>query len=89
MTRDGTAEHVSRDQILRHARVQGSIHFPCSADHEQDYWQPYPVGPYSAICDDHTYSISRAASIDSDFCCRLPTTSVFSNKADKLRSNQF
>ena len=34
------------------------------------------------------YSISGAASIDSD-CCRLPTTSVLSNKADKLRSNQF
>ena len=29
--------------------------FPCSADHEQD-WQPYPVGPCSAICDDHTYT---------------------------------
>ena len=24
----------------------GSIHFPCSAEHEQD-WQPYPVDPYS------------------------------------------
>ena len=35
------------------------------------------------------YSIlSRATSIDSD-CCRLPTTSVLSNKLDKLRSNQF
>ena len=54
LTRDGTAEPVSRDQILRHARGQGKIHFPCSADHEQD-WQPYPVDPYSAICDDHTY----------------------------------
>ena len=54
LTRDGTAEFVSRDQILRHARGQGNIHFPCSADHEQD-WQPYPVDPYSAICDDHTY----------------------------------
>ena len=53
-TRDGTAEPVSRDQILRHARGQGNINFPCSADHEQD-WQPYPVDPYSAICDDHTY----------------------------------
>ena len=49
LTRDGTAEPVSRDQILRH------VHCPCSADHEQD-WQPYPVDPYSAICDDHTYS---------------------------------
>ena len=54
LTRDGTAEPVSRDQILRHARGQGNINFPCSADHEQD-WQPYPVDPYSAICDDHTY----------------------------------
>ena len=35
-----------------------------------------------------SFSISRAASIDSD-CCRLPTTSVLSNKADKLRFNQF
>ena len=54
LTRDGTAEPVSGDQILRHARGQGNIHFPCSADHEQD-WQPYPVDPYSAICDDYTY----------------------------------
>ena len=56
LTRDGTAEPVSRDQILRHARGQGNIHFPCSADHEQD-WQPYPVDPNSAIalCDDDTY----------------------------------
>ena len=54
LTRDGTAEPILRDQILRHARGQGNIHFPCSADHEQD-WQPYPVDPYSAICDDHTY----------------------------------
>ena len=54
LTRDGTAEPVSRDQILRHARRLGNVHFPCSADHEQD-WQPYPVDPYSAICDDHTY----------------------------------
>ena len=54
LTQDGTAEPVSRDQILRHVRGQGDIHFPCSADHEQD-WQPYPVDLYSAICDDHTY----------------------------------
>ena len=55
LTRDGTAEPVSRDQILRHARGQGNVHFPCSAGHEQQDWQPYPVDPYSAICDDHTY----------------------------------
>ena len=38
--------NVSRDQMLRGERGQGNIHFPCSADHEQD-WQPYPVDPYS------------------------------------------
>ena len=43
-----------RDQILRYERRQRYVHFSCSADHEQD-WQPYPVDPYSAICDDHTY----------------------------------
>ena len=42
LTPDGTAEPISRGQILRHARGQGDINFPCSADHEQD-WQPYPV----------------------------------------------
>ena len=43
LTRDGTAEPVSRDQILRRERRQRIIHFPCSAaDHEQD-WQPCPV----------------------------------------------
>ena len=43
LTRDGTAEPVSRDQILRRERGQRIIHFPCSAaDHEQD-WQPWPV----------------------------------------------
>ena len=54
LTRDGTAEPVSRGRILRRARGQGNVNFPCSADHEQD-WQPYPVDPYSAICDGHTY----------------------------------
>ena len=53
LTRDETTELVLRDQILRNVRGQGNIHFPCSADHEQD-WQPYPVDPYSAICNDHT-----------------------------------
>ena len=50
LTRDGTAESVSRNQILRRERGQGKIIFPCSADHVQD-WQPYPFDPYSCyIC---------------------------------------
>ena len=47
LTRDGTAELVSRDQILRRREHgQENINFPFSADHEKD-WQPYPVDPYS------------------------------------------
>ena len=44
----------SREPKFSGVRGQGNIHFPCSADHEHD-WQPYPVEPYSAICDDHAY----------------------------------
>ena len=44
LTRDGTAGPVSQEQILRRERGQGKKHFPCSADHEQD-WQPYLVDP--------------------------------------------
>ena len=51
--RDGTAEPVSKDQILRHERGQENIHFLCSADHVQD-WQPYPVDPYSCCMCGHT-----------------------------------
>ena len=34
----------------------GKCFFPCSGDHEQDR-QPYPVDPYSTICDDHTHQL--------------------------------
>ena len=53
LTRDGTAEPVSRDHILRRKHGQGNINIPCSADHKQD-WQPYPVDPYSCYMCDHT-----------------------------------
>ena len=50
LTRAGTAEPVSRDQILRRERGQGNAHFLCSADHEQDC-QPHPADLSSAtIC---------------------------------------
>ena len=43
LTRDGTAEPVSRDHILRREQGQRIIYFLRSAaDHEQD-WQPCPV----------------------------------------------
>ena len=57
LTRDGTAEPVSRDQILRRERGQGKKKKNCLADHEQD-WQPYPVGPYpDESSADYTYII--------------------------------
>ena len=42
LTRDETAQPVSRDEILKYERGQGNIHFPCSANHKQD-WQRYTV----------------------------------------------
>ena len=48
LTRDGTAETVLRDQILRRERGQGKVHFPCSAEHVQD-GQPYTVDPYTCL----------------------------------------
>ena len=56
LTRDGTAEPVSRDQFLGHERGRGNIYFLCSADHEQEDWQPYPVDPYPCYMCDHTYT---------------------------------
>ena len=45
LTRDGTAEPASRNQVLKRERGQGNIHFSRSADHKQN-WQPYPDDPY-------------------------------------------
>ena len=62
LARDGTAEPVSRDQILRRERGHGNIFFPCSAD-EQD-WQPYPVDPYSCYKCDHTYTYINSIELE-------------------------
>ena len=77
MARDGTAEPVSRDQILRREqRRQGNImYFPCSADHVQD-WQPYPVDPHSFyMCDHRSYCIVLHTVLYFCFCrccCFIP-----------------
>ena len=55
LTRDGTAESVSRDHTLRHERGGGNIHFPCSTHHEQDR-QPYPVEPYCVESPDYAHN---------------------------------
>ena len=46
LTRDGTAETISRDQIIGRERGQGKVNFLCSADHVQD-GQPYTFDPYT------------------------------------------
>ena len=58
--KNGTAEPVSRDQILRHVRGHGNTHFPCSADHEQE-WQPYPrlINTLLYVMTIHTYIIHK------------------------------
>ena len=67
LTRDGTAEFVSRDQLLRRERGQGNIYFPCSADHEQD-WPPCSVDPYSCHICDHTTVSLQSSTVREGFC---------------------
>ena len=67
LTRDGTAEPVPRDQILRREHGQGNIIFPCSADDEQD-WQAYPVDPYSSTsCPSPSETWFRGMSVGGTF----------------------
>ena len=91
LTRDGTAEPVSRDQILRRELEQGNIHFPCLADHEQD-WQPYPVDLYSCYrlrvtihADRHVYIILLIAHNEVAFMC--PRTPPYS-RLEKTQQRQ-
>ena len=64
MTRDGTAEPVRADQILKKSEQgQKNVHFSCSADHWQ-VWQPYTIDPYPAKCDNHTYIHIHTCNID-------------------------
>ena len=53
LTRDGTAEPVSRDPLTRE-RGQGKNRFPCPANREQD-WQPSPVDTQAVKCNAYTY----------------------------------
>ena len=55
LTRDGTAEPVSREKILRHTRGQENIHFPCSADHEQDWQLTRLIHTLLCVMTIHTY----------------------------------
>ena len=52
LTRDDTAEPVSRDQNSQARTGTGKNNFPCSAED----WQPHPVDPYFADSTNHTHS---------------------------------
>ena len=55
LTRDGIAQSVARDEILRRGRAEEKNRLLCSANHEQD-WQPSPVDLSSAkMMTTHTY----------------------------------
>ena len=54
LTRYGTAEPVSRDQILGRERGQGNIRFSVQLATSRT-GNRHLVDPYLAICDDHTY----------------------------------
>ena len=96
LNRDGTAEPVSRDQILRRERRQRNIHSPCSAGHERD-WQPYLVDPSAAICDDHTATpvVQLIISKPSDVGTRVPISAqshelrFFSHHAQQVENDYF
>ena len=60
----------------------GEYYFLCSADHEQD-WQPYPVDPYSAICDDHTY-IHIYIHLLAAFLCNVLSVAFMSPEGSKI-----
>ena len=62
LTRDETADPVSRETKLSGANGDGEKkYFPCSADHKQD-WEPYSVDPYRTLLKVLTIHITRPTS---------------------------
>ena len=81
LTRDVTTEPVSRDQILRHVRGQGNIHFPCSADHQED-WQPYHTLLYVMTIQTYVQeneSLNGALGLELHRCMHTKETSELSH----------
>ena len=56
LTRDGIAEPISRDQILRREQGQKNINFLCSADHTSRIGNLTRLILTLAICDGHKYN---------------------------------
>ena len=81
LTRGTGLPNPWRDQILRHERGKGNIHFSCSVDHVQD-WQPYPVDPFSCYMCDHTYIHTSSNRVVIIYCfigCKDKTSTWYLN----------
>ena len=87
LTRDGTAEPVSRDQTLRRGRGQGNFHFPCSVDHEQDKQPSYPVDPCSCYMCDHTYINEHVVKIEVQLCFFSISVWIYIDNRSRLDEN--
>ena len=61
LARPNSQARSSSETGKKQNKKQKKLIFPVQlTDHEQDL-QPYPVDPYSAICDDNTYIQGRIA----------------------------
>ena len=64
LTRDRTAETVSRDHILERERGQGKKHFSIVTWPRAGLATWYQVDPYSALFDDHTHIHINISELD-------------------------
>ena len=83
LTRDGTAEPVSRDQILRRERGQGIFHFPCSAS--------WPLAGLVTLpsCDGYTYSLCIYLYSSSEPCTNECTCTQIKKYTGTWNTNQY
>ena len=75
LTRDGTAEPISRDQILRHARGQGNIIFPVQLTPSRIGNLTRLIHTLLYVMTIHTYQVHTAGRLD---CYCLDTATATS-----------
>ena len=72
LTRDGKAEPVSRDQILRHARGQGNIIFPVQLTTSRIGNLTRLIHTLLYVMTIHTYIHTLIVFVSTPFTCPLP-----------------
>ena len=77
LTRDGTAEPVSRDQILRHARGQGNIIFPVQLTTSRIGNLTRLIHTLLYVMTIHTYSPRRADTIKNTYPWCLARLNIY------------